>query len=162
MTHEVQGQDWYRNLLKVVEETHRGETDKLGNAQSEHFERVTLRLLRLFPQATRGQVEASMLHDALEPGRPAIDLEAAGVTEEAVRILKLITLPTDGRTYLQYMEDLGDTNDVAAIQVKLADNLDATEIYSSLTTREAQHMVEGVYNPSRRILQDALIRNASQ
>ena len=162
MTHDIRNEDWYRTAYAAACQRHPDDLDQLGSPQHLHFERVALRLLRLFPEATRGQVEAALLHDALEPGAgPPVDLAGLGVTDEAIRIIERITLPADGRTYLQYIADLAASGDIAAVQVKLADNLDATEVYSSRPTRAAQAMIEDTYNPSRRILQDALIRNAS-
>ena len=158
MTRPTEAQDWFRRARDEVRARHAGKTDKLGAPYHEHFERVADRLLRLFPHATRAQIEAALLHDALEPGNTdAAALTALGVTEDAVRILRRITLPTDGRTYLQYVADLGATTDREAIEVKLADNLDATEYHSTRTDPASRVAMQDIYDPSRRMLQDALI-----
>src|SRR5690242_12402682 len=110
--------DWYRTALELVKERHAGKADKLGWPKYEHFERVADRLVRFFPDATPAQVQAALLHDALEPGESSIDaLSRRGVSPDAIAILEKIKLPTDGRDYLQYIRDLVATGDVSAIQV---------------------------------------------
>jgi (p)ppGpp synthase/HD superfamily hydrolase len=154
----IENEEWFRRARDEVRVRHTGKTDKLGAPYHEHFERVADRLLRLFPAATRPQVEAALLHDALEPGGTTeANLEAIGVTPEALRILRHITLPTDGRSYLQYIADLAATGDREAIEVKLADNLDATEYHSTRATTESRALMAETYDPSRLMLQDALI-----
>ena len=69
------------------------------------------------------------------------------MTPEALRILRHITLPTDGRPYLQYIADLGATGDREAIEVKLADNLDATEYHSTRATAESRAIMAETYDP---------------
>ncbi len=161
MTSPVHDQDWYRAAIALVRQRHGGKTDALGHPYHLHFERVADRLMRLFPRASRGQVEAALLHDALEPGAGTpLDIAAIGLDEEAVRIIRHITLPTDGRSYLQYVADLAATGDVAAVEVKLADNLDATEFYSTRTDAAAMALLADRYDPSRRLLQQALIDHA--
>jgi (p)ppGpp synthase/HD superfamily hydrolase len=157
---EVQDQNWFRAAMALVRSRHGDRVDALGAPYYQHFERVALRLMRLFPQATRGQIEAALLHDALEPAGEPVDLAALDLDAEAIRIIQRITLPLDGRSYLQYAADLAATGDLAAIQVKLADNLDATEFYSTRADPSAQQMVLSQYDPTRRILQNALIAAA--
>ncbi len=158
MTRGIEGEDWYCRARDEMRVRHAGKTDKLGAPYHAHFERVADRLLRLFPAASRPQVEAALLHDALEPGGTTIAaLEAIGVTPEALRILRHITLPTDGRSYLQYISDLGETGDREAIEVKLADNLDATEYHSTRASAESRAIMAETYDPSRLMLQDALL-----
>lgn len=159
MTTDVPSQDWYRSAVAFVRQRHAGKRDALGAPYHLHFERVAARLLRLFPTATRGQIEAALLHDALEPGDGKIaDLGALGLDPEAVRIIAAITLPQDGRSYVQYIADLAATGDVPSVQVKLADNLDATEFYSSRPSLEARAVLRDRYDPCRLLLQAALIR----
>jgi len=153
----VQDQPWYLAAMTFVRTRHNGRVDALGAPYYQHFERVAHRLMRLYPQATRGQIEAALLHDMLEPDGQPEALDALHLDPEAVRILGRITLPTDGRSYLQYAADLAASGDVAAIQVKLADNLDATEFYSTRSDAAAQKMVLDQYDPARRILQSGLV-----
>jgi (p)ppGpp synthase/HD superfamily hydrolase len=160
VTDAVHDQQWYGAALAFVRSRHQGRLDALGAPYYQHFERVAHRLVRLFPNATRGQIEAALLHDVMEPADVPVDLTSLDLDSEAARIIARITLPTDGRSYLQYAADLAASGDVAAIQVKLADNLDATEFYSTRPDPSAQHLVLEQYDPTRRILQDALIAAA--
>lgn len=158
----AQEKRWFRAAMAFVRVRHGDRQDALGAPYYRHFERVAERLIRLFPAATRGQIEAALLHDLLEPGGDPVDLAALDLDPEAVRIIRLITLPTDGRSYLQYAADLAASGDVPAIQVKLADNLDATEFYSTRAEAAAQRMMLDQYDPTRRILQNALIAAAAR
>jgi (p)ppGpp synthase/HD superfamily hydrolase len=158
MNQAIEDQDWYRAARDAVRARHAGKLDKLGRPYHDHFERVAARLRRLFPGATRAQIEAALLHDALEPGEADIaSLCSVGVSEEAIRIIERITLPRDGRSYLDYIAELVSSGDRDAIEVKLADNLDATEFYSTRPTAEARALMQDQYDPSRRMLQDGLI-----
>jgi (p)ppGpp synthase/HD superfamily hydrolase len=153
----IHEEDWYKSALELVRRRHKNQLDPLGWSFSMHFERVANRLIRLFPDATRAQVEAALLHDALQPGNCSTnELREKGITEHAIEIIETITLPTDGRSYLEYVADLVATANLAAIQVKLADNLDAFEYYSTRTSDEAKKLLETKFEPSRRMLQDAL------
>ncbi len=148
---------WYRAALALVVERHAQQVDKLGRPMVEHFERVARRLVAMVPDATPAQVQAALLHDAFEPGGvdPA-ELERRGVLDGAIRIIRRITLPTDGRTYLQYAADLAASGDVEAVQVKLADNLDAIELFTTIGTDEALGRVQRQYLPSKAILSSVL------
>jgi (p)ppGpp synthase/HD superfamily hydrolase len=154
----VKSEAWYQETLAFVQKRHLGKADKLGWPYYQHFERVADRLIRLFPQATPAQVQAALLHDALEPGECSIeDLQAQGIVPEAIAIIQRISLPQDGRAYLEYVRDLVGSGDVAAVQVKLADNLDAVEFYSTRTDSESKRILETRYEPCRKMLQDGLL-----
>jgi (p)ppGpp synthase/HD superfamily hydrolase len=153
----VKSEAWYQETLAFVQKRHLGKVDKLGWPYYQHFERVADRLVHLFPQATPAQIQAALLHDALEPGECSIEeLHAQGIVPEAIAIIERISLPQDGRTYLEYVADLVASGDVAAVQVKLADNLDAFEFYSTRTDSESKHILETRYEPSRKLLQGGL------
>jgi len=153
----VKSEAWYQATLAFVQKRHLGKVDKLGWPYYQHFERVADRLVRLFPEATPAQVQAALLHDALEPGECSVEeLQVEGIVSEAIAIIQRISLPQDGRTYLEYVRDLVGSGHVAAIQVKLADNLDAVEFYSTRTDSESKNVLETRYDPSRKMLQDGL------
>lgn len=148
---------WYRAALALVEERHAGRIDLLGRPIVEHFERVAARLIDRFPDATPAQIQAALLHDAFEPGGyPREELARRGIHDDAIRMIRRITLPTDGRTYLQYAADLAATGDIEAVQVKLADNLDAIELFTTIGTAEALRRVEKQYLPSKAVLSSVL------
>lgn len=152
---------WYQAAWRLVLEKHQGKTDPLGRPYEEHFIRVTRRLLGMFPQATPAQIQAALLHDALEPGGYSVEtLRERGISAEAIRMIQRITLPTDGRSYLQYSQDLAASGDVEAIQVKLADNADAFELFAGIGTPEALARIENQYKPSRAAMQAGLPRTA--
>jgi (p)ppGpp synthase/HD superfamily hydrolase len=154
----VKSELWYQSTLAFVLKRHHGKVDTLGWPYYQHFERVADRLIRLFPDATQAQVQAALLHDALEPdGCSVEELKAEGIVPEAIAIIRRISLPQDGRTYLEYVKDLVATKDVAAVQVKLADNLDAVEFYSTRTDPDSKHILETRYEPSRKLLQEGLL-----
>jgi (p)ppGpp synthase/HD superfamily hydrolase len=150
-------QAWYQRALAYVVARHAGKTDPFGEPTWRHFERVASRLCARFPAASRAQVEAALVHDALEPDGVTPDaLRAAGITEAAIALVRRITLPTDGRDYLQYVADLVASGDLAAIAVKLADNLDALDVYARLDGAAARDLLEHRYKPSRALLEAAL------
>jgi (p)ppGpp synthase/HD superfamily hydrolase len=153
----IKNEAWYQSTLAFVQKRHRGKVDKLGWPYYQHFERVADRLIWLFPNATPAQVQAALLHDALEPEESSVEeLKTEGIVPEAIAIIRRISLPQDGRSYLEYVRDLVATGDVAAVQVKLADNLDAVEFYSTRTDQDSKHILETRYEPSRKMLQEAL------
>lgn len=150
-------QPWYQAAWALVLERHTDHRDKLDRPMVEHFARVAARLLALYPAATPAQVQAALLHDAFEPGGyPEDELQRRGVLPDAIRMIRRITLPTDARTYLQYAADLAATNDVEAVQVKLADNLDAIDLFSTIGTPEALQRVQKQYLPSKAVLTSVL------
>jgi (p)ppGpp synthase/HD superfamily hydrolase len=147
----------FANALAFVEARHAGAVDPLGQPVSQHFVRVADRLVQLFPAATPAQIVAALLHDALEPGQSTVEeLQAHGIAPRAIELIERITLPTDGRDYLTYISDLVATGDREAIEVKLADNLDALDIFPRIGTQEALDLVENRYKPSRKIMETAL------
>jgi len=150
-------QEFYRTARALVVARHGEQTDPLGQKVSQHFERVARRVETMFPAATPAQIVAALLHDALEPGQSSVaELRAVGIEERAIELIQRITLPTDGRDYLTYVRDLVASGDREAIEVKLADNLDALEVFPRIGTPEALELVENRYKPSRRIMLDAL------
>lgn len=153
----IESQPWYLQTLELVKRKHAGRQDQFGRDYYEHFVRVGRHLLERFPQATPDQVQAALLHDAFEPDG-ALDettLRSHGVTPRAIEIIRRITLPTDGRSYLDYIRDLCASGDTESIQVKLADNIDAFAVFGALGTAEAKEMIERQYVPARGMLEVA-------
>ena len=148
---------WYEATLGLVKQRHGGKQDKVGRPYYQHFERVTDRLLRSVPDATRAQVQAALLHDALEPGEMSVaDLWRVGIDDEVIGLIQAITLPTDDRSYMQYIADLAGTRNIAAIQVKLADNADAVANHQADGSPNSKQTLEQTYLPARQMLLQAL------
>lgn len=148
---------WYRSALTFVQKRHEGKLDKVGRPYYQHFERVSDNLRRMFPHATRSQVEAALLHDALEPNGCSVEeMRNIGIQEESIAIIRRITLPTDDRSYLKYVEDLVASGDVKAIEVKLCDNIEAYDSYKNATDPNGQSLFKDRYEPSRRMMEEAL------
>lgn len=155
---------WYTDLVGFVEAQHGDAKDRLGRPWYQHFERVALRLIFRLPGASRAQVQAALLHDAMMGGgggRPL--LNRLGVDEEAIRIIALTTppphgdyfraleaiTPADNAIYRNYVEQLGATNDHAAIHVKLADFQDTCDMLSEARTPELKAQLRDRYQPAR-------------
>ena len=155
---DYRGLDWYDLAMEIIDEYHAGQWDRLQRPATEHFPRVMQRLLRLNPKANTAQLQASLLHDALEPGHyTKEDLLARGVSQDALRIISRISLPQDGRTYLQYIDDLASGPDIEAKEVKLADNYDAYDLFLMLGTQEGIDRVRTQYHPSVSRLRASLV-----
>lgn len=147
----------YRMAAALVQERHAGQLDPAGLPKQEHFERVAARLLRLFPYATDAQLQAALLHDAFEPdGVPRERLVAIGIDEQALRMIERITLPVDGREYLEYSCALARSGDTAAIEVKLADNLDAVDLLRAEGGPPSRSLLDARYLPSCAVLLNGL------
>jgi len=153
-----EGEAWYQRAWTLVLKRHTGKADQLGRPYVQHFVRVTGLLLQRFPAATRAQVQAALLHDALEPGGGlnGDTLHRAGIEAGAVAIIRNIALPADDRPYQQYIDALCASGDISAIQVKLADNLDAFALYTALGDEASVQLVRTRYVPARRALEAAL------
>lgn len=140
---------WYSEAWALIEARHAGKVDRLQRPSSDHFPRVMLRLLSLNPYASTAQLQAALLHDALEPGhytrRQLLD---KGVLPQAVQIIERISLPQDGRSYLQYIDDLAASDNVEAKEVKLADNYDAYDLFLMVGSLEGVERVRTQYHPS--------------
>lgn len=154
---QIKDLPWYKLAWELVLQRHQGHKDRLDRPMEEHFIRVSNRLMRMFPQSNPAQLQAALLHDALEPGGYTEEqLQSAGVTTEALRIIRNITLPTDDQSYLDYARDLAKSGDRAAIQVKLADNQDAVDLFTAVGGEEGKRRIQDQYKPSITILVQAL------
>jgi (p)ppGpp synthase/HD superfamily hydrolase len=150
---------WYRETLALAQRLHAGQVDKGGRPYVEHVERVARRLVEMFPDATREQIQAALLHDALEdcdttPVRLVLD----GIEPEVVEIVERLTRPAD-LPYLTWIEQLAASGDIDAIRVKLADNLDNSD--PAREHPDQERMMRARYLPARAILEAALTKAAS-
>ncbi|MBP2232525.1 (p)ppGpp synthase/HD superfamily hydrolase [Azospirillum agricola] len=152
------GTFWYRETLALAQRLHDGQTDKAGEPYWRHLERVAQRLVERFPDATKAQVQAALLHDAIEDaGVSAEDLRAAGIEEEAIVAIQLVSrnLGPAG-SYLEWIGRIAASGNVTAIRVKLADNLDNSDPARVAALPAGPRMVAEKYAPARAILERAL------
>jgi len=152
----ARSQQSYAVALNLVHR-HDGALDFFGLPKPDHFERVAANLLRIFPAANPAQIQAALLHDALEPDNLSIEiLYDTGVLPDAIRMIQQVTLPQPEGDYLAYICRLIKSGDMEAMQVKLADNIDAVNLLRKGLAPEASHLLEGRYLPSCTLLSNAL------
>jgi hypothetical protein len=162
---------WYHAILDAVATQQAGITDRIGRPWAQHFERVALRLIFRNPQATRAQIEAALLHDAMMDrggGRPLLD--SLGLSAEAIDIIAITTPPPNAdyyrafeqigpaecALYLDYVRSLAASGHRAAIEMKLADIQDTIDACRAGLTAVLMDQYRHRYEPSRRLLEAAL------
>jgi hypothetical protein len=162
---------WYLNILSAVEKQQAGITDRIGRPWAQHFERVTLRLIFRNPHATRAQIEAALLHDALMARGGGMEmLNSLGITEEAKQIIEVTTPPPNAdyyrhfeeigpiecALYLDYIRGLVASGNRAAIEMKLADITDTIDACRAGATDVLIDQYLNRYEPSRKLLEEAM------
>lgn len=158
----MQNEAWFRDTLEFARTLHQGQVDKAGAPYWMHLERVAHRLMERFPDATKAQLQAALLHDAIEDaGVTADDLRAAGVEEEAIAAIRLVSrnLNPEG-SYLDWIGRIAASGNVTAIRVKLADNLDNSDPARVAALPAGPRMVAEKYAPARAILERAILEQA--
>lgn len=165
---------WYTDLVGLVQRQHGDAEDRLGRPWYQHFERVSLRLIFRLPGATKGQVQAALLHDAMMAGGGGEPfLRSLGVEEEAIRIVALTTppphgdyfraleaiTPEDNAIYRDYVERLVATGDRGALHMKLADFQDTCDMLGEATLPALKLQLRDRYRPARDRLASALDRS---
>ena len=155
---------WFTDLVAFIEKEHGPAKDRLGRPWYQHFERVALRLIFRLPGASKAQIEAALLHDALMAGgRGKAFLASIGVEPEAIRIIEVTTPPPhgdyfraleaitaeDNAIYARYVDGLIAGGDVAALHVKLADFQDTCDMLSEARTPELKAQLNDRYGPAR-------------
>ena len=153
---------WFRKTLEFAKALHHGQVDKAGAPYWMHLERVAHRLVERFPDATKAQVQAALLHDAIEDADvTAEDLRAAGVEEEAISAVQLVSRNLDrAGSYLDWIERIASSGNITAIRVKIADNLDNSDPVRVTALAAGPRMVAERYAPARAILERALAQTA--
>lgn len=97
----------------LAQEAHKGQVDKGGHPYIEHVMSVASKMRE------EAATVVALLHDILEDtDLTEEDLRKAGISERAIRSIRLLTRPAD-TTYLSYIESLRE--DPIAVKVKLAD-----------------------------------------
>lgn len=162
---------WYQTLLAAVQRQQDGITDYVGRPWAQHFERVALRVIFRNPGASRAQIEAALLHDAMMDRGGGQDLlDRLGVSPEAAHIIAITTPPPNAdyyrvfeqigpaecALYLDYVRRLVATGHRPAIEMKLADISDTIDTCRTGVTDVLIDQYRNRYEPSRRLLEAAL------
>ncbi|MCW2242567.1 HD domain-containing protein [Azospirillum canadense] len=154
----MQSTNWYRETLELAKALHAGQVDKAGAPYWLHLERVAQRLVERLPDATKVQVQAALLHDAIEDAGVTPDqLRELGIEEEAIAAIQLVSrnLSPEG-SYLDWIARIAVSGNTTAIRVKLADNLDNSDPARVAAIAAGPRMVAEKYAPARAILEQAL------
>jgi hypothetical protein len=151
---------WYANTLSIAMRFHAGQTDKAGRPYWTHLDRVARNVAERWPDATKTEIHAALLHDVIEDTNATPNsLRALRVPDDVIRIVQMlsrddVTHFPKGLTYLEWIQAIADSGDVSAIRVKLADNADNDDP-ARLHPRHAE-MSATKYAPARAILRAAL------
>ena len=146
---------WYAATLAVAMRLHMGQVDKSGAPYWTHLDRTARKLMARWPDATRDQIEAALLHDTLEDVRRAEHhLRAENVRPRVLQIVQALTRPK-GADYLDWIRELAAAGDQDVLRVKWADNQDNSDpIRPGFPGRAA--MMEAKYTPALAIIEAAL------
>lgn len=110
----------------IAIKAHKDQVDKSGKPYIEHPVYVAMQLYGDKIQAV------ALLHDVLEDSDCSIDmLLKAGLSEDIIESVKLLTHKDDGLSYIKYIKKIKDSGDKMAILVKKADlkhNMDISRI----------------------------------
>jgi hypothetical protein len=155
--HRVQtlfDEPWYRGTLALARRLHASQVDKGGRSKADHVERVARRLVTMFLDATKAQVQAALLYHVLEDTDASLlHLLNAEIQPAVLRIVERLTRD-EWASYLDYIQSIAASDDISAIRVKLADNLDNSDparLYPG-----GDRIACEKYMPARAILEAAL------
>lgn len=164
-------EQWYHDYLAIVRD-HFGDTpDRVGRLWYQHFERVALRILFRYPEASRDLIEAALFHDSLMAGGRGKDgLRALGLSERAIEIVDLTTpppnhnyfrdsepsTPEENQIYFDYVQRIIDSGDVESIHFKLADIRDTLDLLQISSDPALKGHMRERYLPSLKMLSDAV------
>ena len=116
-------QGWYLATFAVAMRVHRGHQGTRKEPHWSFLQRCAQTLVRQFPDATRAQVQAVLLHEVLADALiPANQLRGHGIDDDTRRILHAIT-PPDRTQPFKHVQTVADSEDVDAMRVMLAVNL---------------------------------------
>jgi GTP pyrophosphokinase len=113
-----------KRASKFAEERHEGQFRKGGERFFNHVQRVAEKVWMINP--TAAAIAAAYLHDVVEDGR-ATFAEISGLFgEEVYKIVRLLTR-REGESYEIYVMKIAKSGNLAAMQIKMADNEDNLE-----------------------------------
>lgn len=138
----------------IARQAHAHQQDKAGLPYVHHLERV-VRIVAALPGSTALEVQAAWLHDIMEDqGVKEASLVAQGAPAEVVEVVRLLSKPA-GTEYLPWVRSIVSGGNLAAVRVKLADNLDNQSPERPATPGHVERMVRK-YWPAENILREAL------
>jgi (p)ppGpp synthase/HD superfamily hydrolase len=149
--------DWYRSTLNLAKRLHGGQVDRGGRPYWRHLENVARALVERWPDATKSEIQAALLHDALEDtSATAADLRTQGIPADVIAIVQRLTRdPTV--PYQDFIRSIAASGNLSAIRVKLADNADNSD--PARIHPDSAAMLAETYRPAKRILDAALPPN---
>ncbi len=156
----VFSEGWYGAALAIAMRLHKGQVDKAGRPYWLHLQSTSHKLVERWPDATRDQVEAALLHDVLEDTKKQPHhLRAEGVRPRVVQIVQALTRDP-ALPYLDWIRALAAAGDVDMLRVKLADNADNSDpCRAAAPGQEERERTR--YAPARAILEAALAAQVS-
>ena len=148
------------DVRRLARKLHKDQKDLGGEDYWWHLYRVADNLGRLWCNSSDVELQAAILHDAIE------DTEATeqflldkNVNPQVIEIVKLLTLPeTRDKNYLCYIQDIIDSGNVSAIKIKFCDNLDNTDPFRpKKLDRKTLSYWQDRYFPARLMLCKAIL-----
>ena len=152
-----ESETWYRTALEIATRLHAGQVDKNGKPYIDHLVRTAGHLADMFPDWTRDEIEAALIHDVFEDtsAEPSVLVEA-GVSPQAIYIAQQLSKPS-GADYKQWMAWLCCNVSTSALRVKLADNRDNRDPARNQHPSR-QHALVTKYLPAKAIIEGELSR----
>ena len=146
-------EEWFGRVVDAAAKAHADQVDGCGEPYIDHLKRTAAHLVRLFPEASREEIEAAILHDIFED-TDATDEEvlAAGVTPGAVAIARELTKPVGTADYRGWIISLTVHASTSALRVKLADNADNRDL-RRVAKSNSLTRVACKYDPAKAILE---------
>lgn len=148
-------EDWYLKTLAIAQACHEGQVDRIGAPKIDHVTRVASKVICMFPDAGREDIQAALLHDTLEDsGMTVAGLLRAGMPVSVVTTVKTLTRDKEV-AYLDYVRGIAISGGISAIRVKLADNADNGDPKRP-DFPGRRELMEERYIPARLILEKAV------
>lgn len=148
-------EDWYLKTLAIARACHEGQVDRIGAPKIEHVKRVASKVICMFPDANREDIQAALLHDTLEDSDMTINgLLRLGMPTSVVMTVTSLTRNPEV-AYLDYVRGIAISGGISAIRVKLADNADNGDPKRP-DFPGRRELMEERYIPARLILEKAV------
>ena len=119
---------WYRATLATAMRLHTNKAFRFDGPHWKYVDRIAHRLVGRFPDATRPQIEAALLHDVLADKccQPE-QLRGLGISDAAARVIRFVTPMLPRTPFIVLAGLVAHSGDVDASRVMLAIALDAED-----------------------------------